>query len=156
MAFTPQPQYKLAEFGVAVPEAMNFKSDSPIFKKTRQAAGVTGALALDVKPGDNLSYEVSGNGELPGQQASAQPQPGGAAAAGPGGGIGAPEGTLDPLSHFRWYILGRLAVILAGAGIYLYMRRAKPADTQPADAQAAGAAADITRSPGLPAASPKA
>ena len=148
LTLTPQLQYKFAEFGVAVPEAMNFKSDSPLFKKTRQAQGVTGALALDVKPGDNLSYSVTGNGELPRQQGGeAAQQSQGGSQAGPGGGIGAPEGTPDPLSQFRWYILGGLAVILVGAGVYIYKRPSKPEEGEAAQP----AAADITRPPAMPA-----
>jgi hypothetical protein len=146
MTLTPQTQYKLGEFGVAVPEAMNFKSTSPAYQKTKQTAGVMGALALDVKPGDNLSYDVSGNGELPRQQGDAQPAPTGSAA-GPGGGIGTPEGTPDPLRHFRWYILGGLALIMVAAGVYIYMRPAKP---EQAEAGAQTSAADITRAPGTP------
>jgi hypothetical protein len=153
MAFTPQMQYKVQEFGIAVPEAMSFKSDSPLFKKSRQAAGVTGALALDVKPGDNLSYAVSGNGELPRSQ-DAQ-QGGGAeggAAPGPGGGIGTPEGTPDPLtkSGLHWWILGGLAVLLLGAGVYIYVRPSKADEAEAAPPSVAGAA-DITRPPGKPA-----
>ena len=31
------------EFGIAVPESVKFKSDSQLYKKTKQSAGVTGA-----------------------------------------------------------------------------------------------------------------
>ncbi len=41
---------------------------------------------------------------------------------GPGGGLGAPEETPDPLRQYRWFILGGLAVVLAVGAFWVTSR----------------------------------
>jgi hypothetical protein len=64
----------------------------------------------------------------------------------PGGGIGAPIGTPDPLSKYKWWILGGLALLLAAAAAFLLRK--------PTGASAVGAsdaAAGSYSAPGSPA-----
>ena len=50
----------------------------------------------------------------------------------PGGGLGRPIDTPDPLSKYRWVILGALGVVLAGGG-YLAVSRSKSLPAGAAD-----------------------
>ena len=45
---------------------------------------------------------------------------------GPGGGIGEPINTPDPLSKYKWWILGGLALLLAAAAAFLLRRPPVP------------------------------
>jgi hypothetical protein len=50
---------------------------------------------------------------------------------GPGGGIGNPIGTPDPLTKYKWWILGGLTLLLVAAAIYLLRNRTPAADGAP-------------------------
>jgi hypothetical protein len=92
-------------------------------------------LMRGVKAGQPLEFTVSGTGAFPrDSQAGAEgggagggggPQSGddGAAAGGPGGkpggGLGNPIDTPDPLSKYKYWILGGLALVLAAAAAFL-------------------------------------
>jgi hypothetical protein len=41
----------------------------------------------------------------------------------PGGGLGTPINTPDPLSNYKWWILGALALLFAGAAFYLLRKQ---------------------------------
>jgi hypothetical protein len=109
-------------------------------------------LVKNAAPGKPVEFTIAGNGSIPreqqgapaGQQPAgmgAQESGGGAqnsstAAPGnqPGGGIGNPINTPDPLSKYKWWILGGLAMLLAAAAAFLLRK--------PAGATATGAVAD--------------
>lgn len=87
-------------------------------------------LARNVSSSQPLEFSVSGTGSMPreaqeagGQQGgdTSAPASGGASAdTRPGGGLGEPINAPDPLTKYRWWILGGLSVILAvGAGFLL-------------------------------------
>jgi hypothetical protein len=102
-------------------------------------------LMRGVKPGQPLEFTVSGTGAFPrdsqagapdgsgagGPQAgadSAAPNgPGGA----PGGGLGNPIATPDPLDKYKYWILGALALVLAGAAAFLLRKPAGTATPAP-------------------------
>ena len=50
---------------------------------------------------------------------------------GPGGGIGNPIGTPDPLTKYKWWILGGLTLLLVAAAIYLLRGRSAPPRKRP-------------------------
>ena len=96
-------------------------------------------MLKNAAPGKTVDFTVAGNGAIPREQ---QGQPGaqaagaaGQGAAGadasasgnggtPGGGIGTPINTPDPLSQYKWWILGGLGRLLAAAAAFLLRKPA--------------------------------
>jgi hypothetical protein len=75
-----------------------------------------------------LEFTVSGTGSMPREDQGAA-GPGGPQAAAPGGGqpgggIGEPINTPDPLSKYKWWILGGLALVFVTAAAFLLRRPA--------------------------------
>jgi ribosomal protein L29 len=67
-----------------------------------------------------VEFTISGTGSIPReQQADNGGQQAAATANQPGGGIGAPIDSPDPLTKYKWWILGGLALILAAAAAFL-------------------------------------
>lgn len=127
MAFEPKPQYSFQHFAVEIPKAMTLSPASDLLKSIPEKGGVTAVLASSVKPGDDLKFAVSGVGDFPrdqqgGDANASDSSPTADNSQRPGGGIGAPEGTPDPLSSYRWWILGGLGLVLAGGAFYVVKR----------------------------------
>ena len=112
---------------VVLPKAMTFTGGNGAgFESSPQDPTVQTFLARGVAPGKALDFSVSGTGAFArddqngqgGQPADNGPE---ATAPGnqPGGGIGQPINTPDPLSKYKWWILGALAVLLAAAAAFL-------------------------------------
>jgi hypothetical protein len=81
-------------------------------------------LAKSVPANKTLEFTVSGTGSIPREQQGVAPSAGGdssTAAPGttPGGGIGEPINTPDPLSKYKWWILGGLGLLLVVAAAFL-------------------------------------
>jgi hypothetical protein len=136
--------------GVLLPKSMTFTPGAGAsFKNVPEDPGVQTFVAKSAVPGKPIEFTVSGSGSVPREQQAA-PQAGampgqqdaGQPAAGPsstpGGGIGAPIDTPDPLSKYKWWILGGLAILLA-AGAAFFLR--KPPGYVPSGAAAAASAA---------------
>jgi hypothetical protein len=95
-------------------------------------------VATNVKPGEDLSYKVGGTGQFPpeGQQATGGEESGGGGAMGggqaagrdsrPGGGLGAPIDSNDPLHDYRAVILGVFALVLVMGGAYVVAKSNHP------------------------------
>lgn len=135
---------------VLLPKSMSFKAGSGAsFRQVQEDPGVLTFIAKNVPAGKTVEYTVSGTGSIPsGQQNGAGSQQGGAAVSNqPGGGIGAPINTPDPLSKYKWWILGFLALILAAAAAFLLR---KPAGLAAAVASPALAAALPHAAPAAP------
>ena len=75
-------------------------------------------------------------------QAAAGPQAGAPAGGQPGGGIGEPINTPDPLSKYKWWILGGLALVFVAAAAFLLRKPAGAAGVPVA--QGSGAVATST------------
>jgi hypothetical protein len=156
--FTTQVTMPADNVGVLLPKAMTFAPGSGAnFKSVPEDPNVQTFVQKSAVPGKPIEFTISGTGSMPReqqgapQQASGMPgqEAGGPAAAGPsstpGGGIGAPIDTPDPLSKYKWWILGALAILLA-AGAAFFLR--KPAGYVPSGAAAvASAAASSVASP---------
>ncbi|HWA96647.1 MAG TPA: carboxypeptidase-like regulatory domain-containing protein [Terracidiphilus sp.] len=118
--------------GVLLPKSMTFTAGSgSMFQAVNQDPGVQTMVARNAVPGKPLEFTISGTGSMPrgtqndgGQQAAAN-------AGQPGGGIGEPINTPDPLTKYKWWILGGLAIVLAAGAAFLLRK--------PADAAVAGA-----------------
>ncbi len=151
--FTPKPGMVTDTIAVMMPKSMTFKAanSAPYTSVTEETTAQT-YVARNVSPSQPLGFTVSGTGQLPrednapasdntnaSQQAAANS---GQAGSGPvtsandtRPGIGLnnpidPEGTNDPWSKYKWWILGGLGLVLAaGAGFMLKSPPAKSATT---------------------------
>jgi len=134
--------------GVLMPKSMTLTAGSgATFKSVQGDPGIQTYLLKNAVPGKAVEFTVSGSGSIPreaqgaagGPQADNGGQEAGAPGNQPGGGIGNPINTPDPLSKYKWWILGALALLLSAAAAFLLRR---PAGTPvPAAAPIAGAAA---------------
>ena len=151
--FSPSPSMPTDTVAIMMPKSMGFKADgnaqySPVTEETTAQTYV----ARTVSPGQPLGFTLSGAGQLPrdtdnpNQAAGTQPDGGNTpadanASAGVdangnpdttkfGGGLGKPldpEADHDPWAKYKWWILGCMALLLAGAAGVLLRRPATPA-----------------------------
>jgi hypothetical protein len=139
--FTFKSQVLLPADNLAVilPRSMTFTGGSGAeFKSVPEDPSVQTFVAKNAAPGKPVEFTVSGNGAIPREQQGAaagqQPAMGGQNSGGvapdagsdtstpgnqPGGGIGNPIGTPDPLSKYKWWIFGGLALLLAAGAAFL-------------------------------------
>ena len=142
-AFAPRFTMETDNFAIMLPKSMQFiPSAMAAFRSVNEDVNAQTFLARNLNPGAKLGFKVSGTGQLPqetaqdsqsqsgGPQTEAgppgpmAPDQGGAASAStdtrPGGGLGTPIDTPDPLTKYKWWILGGIGILLAaGAGILL-------------------------------------
>jgi hypothetical protein len=169
---SPKVLRDVQHFVVMVPKGMTFAAkDAHAFTAMTDPQmadpNTTVMVATNVKPGEDLSYRVSGSAIF---QADNQQANGGGGMAGgsqaaasdnrPGGGLGAPIDAPDPLHQYRAYILGVFALVLVMGGAYIVSRSNRPhaatlaADNagkvQASSAEAAAAFADFVE-PSAPA-----
>lgn len=109
---------------ILLPKSMAFAGGSgATFAPVQADPGVNTYLAKNVAAETPISFTISGTGSIPRDaQANGQSSGGQTANAtqqGPGGGIGQPIDTPDPLSKYKWWILGGLALLLAAAAAFL-------------------------------------
>jgi hypothetical protein len=125
--FHPQIQLPADNVAVLLPKSMNFKAESGSgYQSVPQDPGIQTMLAKSVTPGKPLDFTISGTGSMPreqqgaqGQQSQAQGTP-----SGPGGGIGEPINTPDPLSKYKWWMLGGIGLLLAAVAGFLLRKPA--------------------------------
>jgi 5-hydroxyisourate hydrolase-like protein (transthyretin family) len=132
-AFDPVLVHPTDDFAVSVPKSMVLSPapGTPLARKGEES-GLEVFVANNVGPGSNVAYSVSGTGMAPAndQNAAAAADSAGR----PGGGLGAPVNTPDPLSKYQWWILGGIAIALvAGAG-WMMSKSPSPAAGGPAPA----------------------
>ncbi len=137
----PQLALPADNFAVLLPKSMTFTPGSgAAFKPAPGDPGVQTLLTRNVEPGKMLEFTISGTGSMPredqgagaGQQSGMGAQDNGnggreaAPGSQPGGGIGNPINTPDPLSKYKGWILGGLATLLVVAAAFL-LRKPVPA-----------------------------
>jgi hypothetical protein len=137
---------------ILLPKSMKFDAGSSPFQAINDGMSVQTFLARGVKAGAALDFTVSGTGSQPREEQGAQGQQSTQAAAGqagpeagpeagpgqgsaaqdnrPGGGLGNPIDTPDPLQKYRWWIISGLAILLVIAAAFFL--RAKPGQPQTA------------------------
>ncbi len=121
-SFRPQVALPAENVAVLLPKSIHFEGSG--FQPIQQDPGIQTFLAKNVTPGPGLEFAISGTGSMPREQ---QGQPTGETGSqdtstpgtGPGGGIGQPINTPDPLSKYKWWILGGLGLLLAAAAGFL-------------------------------------
>ncbi len=136
---------------VLLPKSMTFTATSgDAFKSMPQDPNIQTFVLKNAAAGKSIDFTIAGTGSMPreqqgtpggqqpagmgGQDASGADASAPAAGGQPGGGIGNPIGTPDPLTKYKWWILGGLALLLAAAAAFLLRK--------PAGAPGAGAVAD--------------
>ena len=147
--FKAQVTIPADDVGVLLPKSMSFTPGAgSSFKSVPGDPAVETFVAKNTVPGKPVEFTISGTGSVPREQQAAPQAAGmpgqdaGSAANGPsstpGGGIGAPIGEPDPLSKYKWWILGALALLLA-AGAAFFLR--KPPGVAPGGSASAVASA---------------
>ena len=167
--YTFKPQVVIPADNVAflLPKSIAFKGAG--FTSVQQDPGIQTMLAKNVQPGQELSASVSGTGSMPREDQAQQPsantggsQDTSTPGTGPGGGIGQPINTPDPLTKYKWWILAGLALALAATAGFM-LRKPAGAAAAPVGVQAPAAyptppprrtSAAATRSAPTPAAAP--
>ncbi len=136
--FSPQLLMPADNLVVYLAKGIKFKAGSGSQFETRQEdPRVDTWVAKNVHPGQSISFTISGEGQMPAQSTGGeQPSMGGSADAGnrPGGGIGAPIGSPDPLTKYKWWILSALAILLICAAVFLLRKGGPAAGTSAAHA----------------------
>jgi len=162
--FKAQMSLPTENLAVLLPMSMVFAGGAGAeFRSVKEDPGIQTFIAKNVTPGKVVEYAISGTGQIPREQQGAPAgqqadtgmgsQDGGSPEAGatgkPGGGIGNPINTPDPLTKYKWWILSALALLLAaGAALLLRKPAEMPAGTvvaQPTPATAPGIAAPSIR-----------
>ena len=126
-SFAPKPLGPVQHFVVMTAQGMTFTPKvSQRFQPMPDSPGVM--VATDAKPGEDLGFSVSGTGQFQPEGEQAAAAGGGAAMGGgqpagrdnrPGGGLGAPIDSNDPLYDYRAVILGVFALVLVMGGFYV-------------------------------------
>jgi hypothetical protein len=151
---------------IVLPKAMTFTGGSgAAFESSPQDPSVQTFLARNIAPGKALEFSVSGAGSFSRDDQNGQggdgggPQAGAPASGpgnGPGGGLGEPINTPDPLSKYKWWILGGLALLLAAAAAFLLRRPPTPLTGAGATSDASSGISPAYSSSSLAGASPAA
>ena len=130
--FTPHLQMPADNLVIYVAKGIEFTAaQGSNFQSTQEDPRVQTFVAKNVHPGQSIGFTVSGEGQMPRDtQGAAMGQQAGMGEAGtgdignrPGGGIGAPIGSPDPLTKYKWWILGFLALLLAGTAAFFLRAR---------------------------------
>jgi hypothetical protein len=134
--FHPQLSLPTKAVWVVLPKSMSLTSGGDsAFQSSPQDPAIQTFVSRSAVPGKPLEFTVSGTGSLPrespgagGQQADSGMGGGGsddASAPGnkPGGGIGTPINTPDPLTKYKWWILAGFALLLAAAAAFLLRKQ---------------------------------
>jgi hypothetical protein len=151
--FTPKLMEASDNVAVLLPKSMKFEPGAGTsYQTVPDDVNAQTFLMRGVKPGQPLEFTVSGTGAFPrdtqagaadgsgagaggagqagaqgGADSAAPNGPGGA----PGGGLGNPIATPDPLDKYKYWILGALALVLAGAAAFLLRKPAGAAAPAP-------------------------
>jgi hypothetical protein len=113
---------------VLMPKSMTLAAGAgATFKSLQEDPGIQTFLLKNAVPGKAIEFTVSGTGSMPREaQSTGTAQTESMPSSQPGGGIGTPINTPDPLSKYKWWILGALALMLTAAAAFLLR---KPATT---------------------------
>jgi hypothetical protein len=131
LSFKPTLLHPVEQYAVITPSTMKFEAkNASLFTNQPQQGGVSVQIANTLPANTDLSYRISGNGQMPDNSTSATDQ-GGAVSGGeqatqdnrPGGGLGAPIDAPDPLTKYRWPILLGLGLMFVFGAFYIVTQR---------------------------------
>jgi hypothetical protein len=129
--FSPQLQMPADNLVVYAAKGMDFTAARGTnFQSVQEDPKVQTFIAKNVHPGQAIGFTVAGEGQMPREAQGAgmgEAQMAGAGDPGnrPGGGLGVPIGTPDPLTAYKWWILACLALFLGGGAVFLLRKREK-------------------------------
>jgi len=148
--FAPRPMLATDTVAIMLPKSMTVTlAPNSIFSPVNDEVNAQTFVARSVAAGNPLPFTISGSGQLPrdsqnadsnGTSQSDANAPAGDAAPGtaatdtrPGGGLGTPIDTPDPLSKYKYWIIGGLLLLMAGIAGFLVSKPSAPApaDTAP-------------------------
>ena len=136
-SFQPQILASTDDVVVMLPKSMEFKNNSPEFASGGEEKGMNIFVAHNVEAGKQLAFAVSGTGQIP-RDAQDDASAEGSQNAGastpdnrPGGGLGRPEETPDPLHAYRWWIIGGLAAALVVGAIVVINQKPRTGTPPP-------------------------
>lgn len=123
---------------IEYPNTVTAEFASPtLFESMADQGNAKVRVATNVDPKANVGFKLSGTGAIQDQDQNAQggDQPGGdqQAAGGPerpGGGLGKPINSENPLQKYLWWIIGGFVVLLAG-GAFLFYKQPAPEEEEP-------------------------
>jgi hypothetical protein len=123
---------------VMVPKSMTFTPDaSTPYQPINDDINAQTFVAKNVSSTQALGFSVSGSGALPRDVQTTQAasgQPGAPPATGdnrPGGGLGNPIDTPDPLNKYKWWILSGVGLLLVIGAAFFLRRPAQQAEDTP-------------------------
>jgi len=134
----PKSLYGMQHFVVMIPKSMQFEAGSGAHFDSMndpQQADANVQVATETKPGQPLSFKISGTGVLAASSAPEGSTNGGAMGGpsgseansriggGPGGGMGPPIDAPDPLQKYRWLIIAGFGLALVGGAFYVTKRQ---------------------------------
>ena len=153
--FSPKEMGPVDNVAIMVPRSMKFEpGPGTSYQTVPDNTSAQTFLMRGVHPGEPLEFTVSGTGAFPrdtqaggGGEAGAGAQSGADSTASgpggrPGGGLGNPIDTPDPLSKYKWWILGGLALVLVAVAAFL-LRKPTGAVSAAPTAAADGAASPL-------------
>ena len=129
-------------FVVMMPKSMTFKpAAGGSFQTIDATPGAQTFLSRNAGPPKAIAFTVSGSGAMPRDtQAESQSDANGGTEANganpaandtrPGGGLGVPIDTPDPLDKYKWWILGGITLVFAVAAGFLLRRPADASATE--------------------------
>jgi hypothetical protein len=125
--FKPSVTTPIDNLAVQMPKSMTFSAQSGAsYQSIPQDPALQTFLLKNAQPGKAVGFAVSGTGSMPREQQAQGAQEGASSTAmpgtQPGGGIGEPINTPDPLSKYKWWILGGLGLLLVLAAAFLLRR----------------------------------
>jgi hypothetical protein len=147
--FAPKLMQAADNVAIILPKSMKFEPGAGTsYQSITDDPNAQTFLMRGVKPGQPLEFSVSGTGAFPRDAQAGGPEQAGAAGGAdnaapngpggaPGGGLGNPIATPDPIDKYKWWILGGLALVLAGAAAFLLRKPAGAAVPLPVGAGAA-------------------
>lgn len=126
--FSPHLQMPADNLVVYVPKSMDFGgAKGASFQTTQEDPRVQTFVSKNVQPGQAVSFTVSGEGQMPRDPQGGGMESGGMAGGGlsnrPGGGLGAPIDTPDPITKYKWWMLGGMLLLLVAGAAYLLRYR---------------------------------
>jgi hypothetical protein len=144
--FKPAVLLPTQSIGVLLPKSMTFTQGKGLaFKSVPQDPTIQTFVAKNAVPGKEVEFTISGTGSIPREEQGAQggqQSEAGAPGSGPGGGLGAPIATPDPLTKYKWYIVTLVVLLMAAAAAFLLRKPAQGAAVVTGTVQAIAQPAD--------------
>jgi len=138
-SFKPEVFTPMEDVVVMLPKGMQFNGASSDFASSGEEKGMSIFVAHNVPVGKPLAFPISGTGQIPrdaqdNEAGDGQAASGGAPDNRPGGGLGRPEETPDPLHLYRWWIIGGLGAALVVGAIVVMNQKPRTEVVSPASA----------------------